>query len=59
MSGQRTRCDLWAQGLTPDVGGRGGRHVRLGGLVFVMRPTLIHEEGRTGRCPRILTDERR
>ena len=22
------------------------------------RLTLIHEEGRTGRCPRVLTDER-
>jgi hypothetical protein len=23
------------------------------------RLTLIHEEGRTGRCPQVLTDERR
>jgi hypothetical protein len=22
------------------------------------RLTLIHQEGRTGRCPRVLTDER-
>ena len=24
----------------------------------VARLTLIHEEGKTGRCPRVLTDER-
>jgi len=25
---------------------------------LAMRLTLIHEQGRTGRCPRVLTDER-
>lgn len=40
----------------PVAGAFEGAHRPL--IALATRLTLIHEEGRTGRCPRVLTDER-